>query len=104
IFHDERDEYRVRPSGSVGGGSAAEPAHRALRTGATIRLGAWELTFQREEFADHGRPYGGREGGEGSVNRLQPPRPADRDETGAGDPSPGEAQVEDQQPRPERQQ
>ncbi len=103
VYHDERDEYRLRPVGPVGGGSAAEPSDRALRTGAAIRIGKWELTFHREEYADHGRPYGGREGGEGSVNKLQPPRPADRDEDveyAEG----GEEQVEDQRPLPERQQ
>jgi len=104
VYHDERDEYRLAPMAEVGGGSAAEPTNRALRTGATLRIGPWELAFHREEFADHGRPYGGRQGGEGSVNRLQPPRPADRDEPRAADPVPGEPQVEDQQPLPDRQQ
>jgi len=104
IVHDERDEYRVQPSAVVGGGSASSPPDRALRTGATVRAGDWELSFHREEFADHGRPFGGREGGEGEVNRLQPPRPADQDEAGAEAPEPGEAQVEDQQPLPGREQ
>jgi len=104
IFHDERDEYRVRASGPVGGGSAAEPAERALRTGATIEAGQWVLTFHREEFADHGRPFGGRQGGEGSDNRLQPPRPADREDAATADPVPGEEQQNDQRPAPDRQQ
>ena len=104
IYHDGRDEYRVKPIGPVGGGSSAEPANRALRTGARIEVAGWELTFQRAEYADHGRPYGGREGGEGSVNRLQPPRPADRDDARTAEPAAGETQVEDQRPLPERQQ
>lgn len=104
IYHDERDEYRVRAIGVVGGGSAAEPEDRALRTGARIEVAGWQLTFQREEYADHGRPYGGRQGGEGSVNRLQPPRPADRGAGHAEAPAGGEEQVEDQQPLPDRQQ
>lgn len=104
IYHDERDEYRVKPIGPVGGGSASEPENRALRTGARIEVAGWELTFQRAEYADHGRPFGGREGGEGSLNRLQPPRPADRDDPQAEHASAGETQVEDQRPRPERQQ
>jgi hypothetical protein len=104
VVHDERDEYRVDAFAEVGGGSSAEPPDRALRTGATIRVRGWELSFYREEYADHGRPYGGREGGEGEVNRLQPPRPADQDDERVEEPAPGEAQVEDQQPLPERQQ
>ena len=104
VYHDERDEYRLRPVGPVGGGSSAEPADRALRTGASIRLGEWELTFHREEFADHGRPFGGRQGGEGSVNKLQPPREADQGDERVESAQAGEEQVEDQRPLPERQQ
>ncbi|TDE92763.1 hypothetical protein EXU48_14715 [Occultella glacieicola] len=80
VYHDERDEYRVRPYGQVEGGSVTEPAHRVLRTGARVAIGPWEVTFQRAEYADHGRPFGGREGGELSDNLTQPPRPADRDD------------------------
>lgn len=104
VFHDERDEYRLRATGPVGGGSAAEPADRALRTGATVRLAGWELAFRRDEHADHGRPFGGRQGGEGAVNLMQPPRPADRDDDRVDEPAPAQEQVEDQQPLPERQQ
>jgi hypothetical protein len=32
------------------------------------------LTFVREEYADHGRPYGGRIGGELGRQRRQPSR------------------------------
>ncbi|CAM3795444.1 FHA domain-containing protein [Occultella aeris] len=78
IYHDQRDEYRVRPSGHIEGGSVAEPADRVLRTGARVAAGPWEMTFQRAEYADHGRPFGGREGGELADNVTQPPRPADR--------------------------
>lgn len=79
ILHDERDEYRVREVADVHGGSAAQSDDRILRTGANIEAGSWDFTFHRDEFADHGRPYGGRMGGEGSDNRTQPPRPADRE-------------------------
>lgn len=47
-----------------------------LRTGDRIQMGDWTLSYVREEFADHGRPYGGRQGGEGAVQREQPPRSA----------------------------
>jgi predicted component of type VI protein secretion system len=33
---------------------------QTLRTGARIEVGPWRLTYVRDEFADHGRPFGGR--------------------------------------------
>ncbi len=83
IRHDEHDEYRLYLHGDAELSSElASPVEddrssdgRVLRTGARIQLGPWALFFQREEFADHGRPYGGREGGEASVQKPQPPRP-----------------------------
>ncbi len=44
-----------------------------LRTGTRMQLGPWTLTYVREEYADHGRPYGGRIGGELGRQRPQPP-------------------------------
>ena len=44
---------------------------QTLRTGARIELGPWRLTYVRDEFADHGRPYGGRIGGELGYQRPQ---------------------------------
>lgn len=79
IVHDDRDEFVLYVTGD-------EPqthhpvlldrprAGRVLRTGALIDLGPWRLAFFREEFADHGRPFGGRVGGEFSVQRSQPER------------------------------
>jgi hypothetical protein len=56
IRHDEQDEYLLfLPGDTVG---------RVLRTGARIEVGPWRMAFFREEFADHGRPFGGRQGGE----------------------------------------
>lgn len=80
IRHERGDEYVLYPMGVTGGGRAAEPggpsqASRVLRTGARVELGTWRLAYYREEFADHGRPHGGRQGGEYSVQRDQPPRP-----------------------------
>lgn len=37
-----------------------------LHTGDRIEVGGWTLVYQRAEFADHVRPEGGRQGGEGS--------------------------------------
>lgn len=53
-----------------------------LRTGSRVDLGRWTVTFYREEYADHGRPFGGRIGGELGHQRVQPqrrPRPLDQD-------------------------
>ena len=47
-----------------------------LRTGARIEVGGHCLVFHREEYADHGRPYGGRIGGEAGHQIPQPPREA----------------------------
>ncbi|WP_157210021.1 FHA domain-containing protein [Nocardioides aequoreus] len=49
-----------------------EPVTRqVLRTSARIQLAETVLTFVREEFADHGRPHGGRVGGELGRQRPQ---------------------------------
>ena len=79
IVHDERDEYVLFITGRQP--DAGQPvlvdrpsAGRILRTGALITLGEWRLAFFREEFADHGRPYGGRVGGEFAVQKPQPER------------------------------
>lgn len=42
-----------------------------LRTGTRIELGNWVMSYFRAEFADHGRPYGGRIGGELGFQRTQ---------------------------------
>ena len=63
----EREPMPLSPTGDDG--------VVVLRTGSRFAVGSWSLVFQRDEFADHGRPYGGREGGENDVQRDQPPRP-----------------------------
>ena len=82
VFHDDDDEYlldscgpEVRVHGAVVEDSAI------LRTGARIEVGPHTLSFFREEYADHGRPFGGREGGEFGHQRSQPPRPSDQEQT-----------------------
>lgn len=71
------DEYEVVPvpgsSTTVGGAEVTSPV--ILRTGAVVRAGGRSFTYARDEYADHGRPHGGREGGEFSRQRPQPPRP-----------------------------
>lgn len=82
IRHDENDEYLLTLHGvgemnahpeaaATGGGDRSE----LLRTGARFTAGPWTLVYGREEFADHGRPFGGREGGEFDDQPPQPQRP-----------------------------
>lgn len=82
ITHDDRDEYVVElhGEGEMNTNPDADATHpgerkQTLRTGARFTVGPWELVFARDEFADHGRPFGGRQGGEYSDQPLQPSRP-----------------------------
>ncbi len=100
ITHDERDEYVLtlhgegemnanpRTASDPGAGERSE----VLRTGAHFTAGEWTLVFGREEFADHGRPFGGREGGEFDDQPPQPGRPAYTD---ASDEPEAELEVKD---------
>lgn len=76
IHHDDRDEFVLRRVGRLGGtmvnGERLDVA--MLRTGTRLEMGPWTMSFARDEYADHGRPYGGREGGEFGQNRPQPSR------------------------------
>lgn len=77
IRHDDRDEFVLvrlsRPGATRVNGAPVDEA--LLRTGTGVQVGDWALSFFREEYADHGRPYGGRIGGELGHQRTQPPRP-----------------------------
>lgn len=82
IRHDERDEYVLTLYGAGEMNASALSAEteggdrsEILRTGARFTAGPWTLVFRREEFADHGRPFGGREGGEFDDQTAQPARP-----------------------------
>ncbi len=73
IRRDDADEYVLVPVDAdaltlVNGTSAAR---HVLRSGARIQLGGWRMSYWREEYADHGRPHGGRDGGELSHQRHQ---------------------------------
>ncbi len=79
IRHNENDDYVLHLMGGSTEDvplllrSGSSPARgRILRTGARIELGKWRMGFFREEFADHGRPYGGRVGGELAHQKRQP--------------------------------
>lgn len=74
VHHDEDDEFFVvAGSGDVRVNGERVRRH-LLRTASRVGVGPWTLTFYREEYADHGRPYGGRVGGEIGHQRPQPPR------------------------------
>lgn len=76
VLHDEADEFvllAIDPDVRVHGERVRT---KVLRTSARVELGPRALAFVREEYADHGRPYGGRIGGELGHQRPQPPRGA----------------------------
>ena len=99
ITHDERDEYVLTLHGDGETSAASQDASgertQILRTGASFTVGEWELVFGREESADHGRPYGGRQGGELSDQDLQPPRPDYSEDAAAAPHAETDAAAED---------
>ena len=76
IRRDERDEYvYINLGGGPPGRVDGQPvSQKPLRTGDRIELGDWTLSYFREEFADHGIPFGGRHGGDPDPV-LDEPRP-----------------------------
>lgn len=76
VVHDLDDELVViahRPDVRVNGVPII--TRQVLRTGSRLHIGGWMFVYARDEYADHGRPYGGRVGGEAGHQRTQPPRP-----------------------------
>ncbi|HYI55277.1 MAG TPA: FHA domain-containing protein [Microlunatus sp.] len=90
IRRNAQDEYVIEPDPDglpvrVHGARLLGPTQ--LRTGARIEIGTWQMVYFRAEHADHGRPYGGRQGGEIDQQQWQPParyRPDIRDGTSGG--------------------
>lgn len=74
VRHNDEDEFVVLAREGVVRVHGARVDQQLLRTSARIELGARALTFVRDEWADHGRPHGGRIGGELGRQRPQPPR------------------------------
>ncbi len=77
VRHTGDDEFEITSLVAedpvrVNGAPAYAPAR--MRTGTRVEVGGWTLSFYREEWADHGRPYGGRVGGEAGHQRQQPDR------------------------------
>jgi hypothetical protein len=85
IDRTPQDEYvltHVAPRGtSTVAGVRAQRS--LLRTGVGVTVGTTQLTYFREEYADHGRPFGGRIGGElGHQRRQKSPRPRSTNSVG----------------------
>ncbi|MET3963176.1 hypothetical protein ABIE44_003110 [Marmoricola sp. OAE513] len=90
VVHDGRDEFvvrRVAARAHVLVHGAVVQDDLVLRTGARLTVGPWTLAFRRAEYADHGRPFGGRIGGEAGHQRSQPPAPADGAGSDGGGPT-----------------
>lgn len=69
IHRDAADDYvLVSLVGASGLRVHGRPTSKAeLHSGARVELGPWVLSYARAESADHGRPDGGRQGGEFST-------------------------------------
>ncbi len=71
-FDDELVLVPLLPGQDIRVNGAPITREALLRTGTRVQLGPWTLSYTREEYADHGRPYGGRVGGELGRQRPQP--------------------------------
>ena len=78
VVHDERDEFVVHAVDGQVRVHGARVTEGLLRTGTRLEVGEHCLVFAREEYADHGRPFAGRVGGELGRQRPQPRRVPDR--------------------------
>ncbi|VXB17384.1 FHA domain-containing protein [Nocardioides sp. AX2bis] len=75
IRHSDDDEYVVTTLAGRARVHGAQLDDRVvLRAGARLEVGDHLLVFSRAEHADHGRPFGGRVGGELGRQERQPPR------------------------------
>ena len=74
VRHDDLDEFVIvhLARDGVTRVNGAPVESQVLRTGSRVEVGGLTLVYQREEYADHGRPYGGRIGGELGHQRTQP--------------------------------
>lgn len=95
VSRDDRDELWIRTDGPEVRVHGRQVGAQLLRSGARIEVGEHVLAYYRDEYADHGRPFGGRVGGEIGHQRPQPPRPEDQ---GPEDQGPGRQGPEGQGP------
>jgi hypothetical protein len=86
VRRDAADEYVFVDLGSSAGSrvDGRPVGEQALHTGDRVEMGDWTLSYYREEFADHGRPFGGREGGEPQLTQEEP-RPRGTSAEGGSD-------------------
>ena len=77
LYRDEYVVHALDPDTRVNG---ARVDQQFLRTGSRLRVGRWTLAYSRDEYADHGRPHGGRIGGELGRQQPQPPRRRPQDD------------------------
>lgn len=78
VRRTESDEFLLTllsPTAPVRVNGARVLEEALLRSGTRLQLGPNVLVYAREEYADHGRPYGGRVGGELGRQRAQPAPP-----------------------------
>ncbi|KAB1642254.1 FHA domain-containing protein [Gulosibacter chungangensis] len=87
ISHTDTDEYVLDSLEDTKTSSAGEasptddaPTGARLRHGGIFVIRDYGFSFQRSEYADHGRPFGGRVGGELSRQPKQDEAPDYRDE------------------------
>jgi hypothetical protein len=96
VRRDAADEYVFvhRDPNSRSTINGRDVTHMILHTGDRIMIGDWTLVYSRAESADHGRPHGGRAGGELSAQGHQnAPRPRGTSPQGGSEPTaedPGE--------------
>lgn len=85
VHRNPVDEYIfVRQGTSLSRVDGRVSGNAILRTGNRINIGIRTMSYYREEFADHGRPHGGRVGGTHGYQKPQlAPRPRAL-ETGLG--------------------
>lgn len=74
ITRDEQDELVISTAGPEVRVHGHVVEQQLLRSGSRIEIGPHTLAYYRDENADHGRPYGGRSGGETGRQRPQPGR------------------------------
>jgi hypothetical protein len=76
VIHDDDDELVLVDESGTGTTrvNGLPVKRRILRTGNRVELGGWTFAYWRAEYADHGRPYGGRIGGELGHQLPQPGR------------------------------
>lgn len=97
VRRDELDEYKIF---DLSGGNTVIDGGRTaidiqLHAGRRIQVGDWTMIYQRDEFADHGSPYGGHAGGMfAGYRKVQSvPRPRGTSPEGGSEPTdtdPGE--------------